>query len=191
MRTLRRAAGITLLGAALLLALPGAGLAQDPAATYTDGAAQLLVRVGAPIDRHVHAHRTGVRDATAGTLDARATCAADGAGTLSIVTPNVAGTHAAAPKPPRGAAVTYRKVHGPVRRARRMHVTWADLSPDDGQRQLPVPQGARCPPARKARYAVAGTFTRARRARGRRRRPTGPDAGLRRRARPWRSPARR
>ena len=48
MRTLRRASVMTLLGGALLLPLHGATLAQDAETVYTDGAAQLLVRVGEP-----------------------------------------------------------------------------------------------------------------------------------------------
>jgi len=157
MRIPRRApAAITLMGA-LLLAIPAAGLAQTaPTVTYDQGVAQLLVRGGVPA-MDTFALTSGVRDAAAGTLTLTY-AAGDGAGTLEILTPDVAGTAQAAPRPPRGAAVTYRGVEGRSGARAECTITWVDLSATmvSGSFLCPrefVPKGT------KAHYAVVGTFS--------------------------------
>ncbi len=155
MRTLRHATVTTLLGGALLLPSHGATLAQDAETVYTDGAAQLLVRVGEP-SMNTFSLVYGEQDATAGTMTL-SFLGADGEATLSLLTPNVAGSHAAEPKPPRGAAVTYRKVQGRSGARAACTVTWGDLSPTMVSGSFLCPR-ERMPTGRKARYAVTGTF---------------------------------
>jgi len=155
MRTVRRATAMTLLGGTLLLPAQATTLAQDAETVYTDGAAQLLVRVGEPsIDTFSLVY--GEQDATAGTMTL-SFLGADGAATLSILTPDVAGSHAAAPRPPRGAAVTYRRVQGRSGARAACTVTWADLTPTLVSGSFLCPR-ERMPSGRKARYAVTGTF---------------------------------
>lgn len=154
MRTLRRAAGIVPLSA-LLLVLPAAGLAQDPVVTYTDGAAQVLVR-GASPSLTTFALTSGVRDATAGTLTL-AYAQTDGAATLEILTPNVAGTHAAPPTAPRAAAVTWSGINGQSGARSACTVTWSELSATSASGTLLCPK-ERQSTGKKARYSVVGTF---------------------------------
>jgi hypothetical protein len=157
MRSRRRTlAGALLPATALLLALPGGGIAQDPAITYTEGSAQLLLRGGAPT-LESFALVSGVRDpgTLSMTLEYRAL---DGQATLSIVTPNVAGTHAAAAKPPRAAAIRYADVQGRSGARAACTITWADLTADRVSGSYLCPK-ERLPKGRKTRYAAAGTFT--------------------------------
>lgn len=157
MRSHRRAlAGVLLPAAALVLSLPGGATAQDAAVTYTDGSAQLLLRGGAPT-LTTFTLVSGVRDpgTLSMTLDYRQL---DGKGTLRIVTPNVPGTHAAAPRAPRAAAVIYKGVQGRAGARAACAITWADVTADRIVGSYVCPK-ERLPKGSKARYSAAGTFS--------------------------------
>ena len=124
--------------------------------TYTDGAAQLLTRGGTQ-SRTTFVLSAGTRDATAGTLTL-AYAQTDGAGTLEILTPNVAGTHAAAPTPPRGAAVTWKGVNGLSGARSACTVTWTELTPTSVSGTFLCPK-ERATTGKKARYSAVGTFS--------------------------------
>ena len=156
MRTLRRAAAGLSLPVALLLALPGTGQAQHTILLFPDGAAQLLIRGGSP-SISTFALTAGTRDATAGTLTLTYG-QADGRGTLEIMTPNVPGTHAAAPTPPRGASVTWKDVNGLSGARAACTVTWSELTTTSVSGTLLCPK-ERATTGKKARYSAVGTFS--------------------------------
>lgn len=147
------------LGAILLLSLPMPGLAQDGTLTYTDGEAQLLVRVG-PASLDAFSFVSGARDATTGRMTLRY-AQIDGRGTLTIMTPTVAGAHAAAPRPPRGAAVTFRRVRGMTGQRGACTIAWQDLSASMLSGSFACPrERARAPKGKRmVRAGVVGTFT--------------------------------
>jgi hypothetical protein len=152
----RRAARVLLPAAALLLVLPGGGTAQDATVTYTDGSAQLVLRGGAP-RLAAFTLVSGVRDP--GTLSMRLDYREiDGKGTLRIVTPSVAGTHAAAPKPPRAAAVIHKGVLGRSGARAACTITWAEIGADRVSGSYLCPK-ERLPRGKRTPYAALGTFT--------------------------------
>jgi hypothetical protein len=157
MRSRRRTlAGALVPATALLLTLPGSGIAQDAAVTYTEGSAQLLLRGAAPT-LEAFTLVSGVRDP--GTLSLTLEYAGVGGdATLRIVTPSVPGTHAASAKPPRSAAVIYRGVQGRSGARAACTITWAEIGVDRVAGSYLCPK-ERLPRGKRTPYAALGTFT--------------------------------
>ncbi len=156
MRPSRPIAGVTSMAIALLLALPGVAVGQAADVAYADGSATTLMRGGVPT-LDAFSLTSGRRDPTAGTLTLEFE-QVGGPGSLRIRTPSVPGSHAAAPRTPGGAAVTWARLHGRSGARAACMVAWADAPQGQVAGSFLCPR-ERQPKGARSRYSLTGTFT--------------------------------